>query len=88
LEQSNERKTYPLPDTKENPIVQVDTGRNYYPTSVKFYLFTLLFQEPRKSTPWELTFSPEALREKPNQEKEYNDAQDPSSPPFPLRGRR
>jgi hypothetical protein len=30
LKQSKERKTYPLPGTKENPIVQVDKGRNYY----------------------------------------------------------
>jgi hypothetical protein len=80
LKQSNERTTYPLPDTKENPIVQVDTGRNYYPTSFKFYLFALLFQEPQKSTPWDLTFSPEALRDKPNQVKENG----PHDPPHQL----
>jgi len=27
-----ENETYPLPETKENPIVQVDEGRHYYPT--------------------------------------------------------
>ncbi len=30
------KETYLLPGTKENPIVQVDGGRNYYPTSFKF----------------------------------------------------
>ncbi len=76
LKQSEEKKTYPLPGTKENPIVQVDTGRNYYPTSFKFYLFALLFQEPRKSTPWGLTFSPEALREQAKLSKTH--------PPLPV----
>ncbi len=79
MKQSEERKTYPLPGTKENPIVQVDTGRNYYPTSFKFYLFALLFQEPRKSTPWGLTFSPEALRE---QAKSSKRKLAPTTPPI------
>ena len=61
LEQSNERKTYPLPDTKENPIVQVDTGRNYYPTRVKYFLFALLFSKNHeKVLPGTSLFHPEA----------------------------
>jgi len=36
FEAKQEKETYPLPETKENPIVQVDEGRNYYPTSFEF----------------------------------------------------
>ncbi len=42
MKQSDERKTYLLPGTKEFPIVQIDAGRNYYPTSVKFASLALL----------------------------------------------
>jgi hypothetical protein len=35
LEAEPEKETYLLPGTKEKPIVQVDEGRNYYPTSFK-----------------------------------------------------
>jgi hypothetical protein len=48
LKQSDERKTYPLPGTKEFPIVQVDEGRNYYPTSFKFASHALLSRKNRK----------------------------------------
>ena len=64
LKQSKERKTYPLPGTKECPIVQVNTGRNYYPTSFKFASLALLSKKPQKSTSWDLTFSPRSFREK------------------------
>ena len=60
LKQSEERKAYPLPGTKEN---QVDEGRNHYPTSFKLLSLAPPFQKPRKSTPWDLTFSPRSLRD-------------------------
>ena len=60
LKQSEEMKAYPLPGTKEN---QVDEGRNHYPTSFKLLSLAPPFQKPRKSTPWDLTFSPRSLRE-------------------------
>ena len=31
FEAEQKRETYPLPETKENPIVQVNKGRNYFP---------------------------------------------------------
>ena len=42
LKQSKENETYLLPGTKEKPIVQVDGGRNYYPTSFKLLSLALL----------------------------------------------
>ena len=41
-------------------IVQVDKGRNYYPTRISFHPSLLFSEKPRKSTSWDLTFSPEA----------------------------
>jgi hypothetical protein len=60
---SKKKKLTSLPGTKENPIVQVDDGRNCYPTSSKLLSLTLLSKNHKKSTPWDLTFSPRSLRE-------------------------
>jgi hypothetical protein len=42
--------------------IQVEGGRNYYPIRFKFGSLALLSKKPRKSTPWDLTFSPGSLR--------------------------
>jgi hypothetical protein len=69
LKQSEERKTYPLPGTKENPIVQVDEARNYYPTSFNFAPLALLSKNHEKVIPGTSLFHPEASVNKPNQVK-------------------
>jgi hypothetical protein len=69
LKQSEERKTYPLPGTKENPIVQVDEGRNYYPTTLEFVSIALLSKNHEKVLPGTSLFHPEASVTKPNQVK-------------------
>ena len=70
LKQSDERKTYPLPGTKENPIVQVDESRNYYPTSFNFAPLALLSKNHKKVLPGTSLFHLEASVNKPNQVKE------------------
>jgi len=64
------KETCLLPGTKENPIVQVDGGRNYYPTSFKF---ASLAPPPSKNhekiLPGTSLFHPEASVNKPNQVK-------------------
>jgi hypothetical protein len=69
LKQSEERKTYPLPGTKENLIVQVDEGRNYYPTILEFVSIALLSKNHEKVLPGTSLFHPEASVTKPNQVK-------------------
>ncbi len=59
---TNERKTYPLPGTKEIPIVQVDEGRNY-PTSFNFASLALPSKNQEKVLPGTSLFSPRSLRE-------------------------
>ncbi len=41
-----ENETYQLPGTKEKPIVQVDEGRNCYPTIFKFVSLAQLSKKP------------------------------------------
>jgi len=69
LKQSEEHETYLLPGTKEKPIVQVDSGRNYYPTSFKLLLPALLSKNHNKVLPGTSLFHPEASVNKPNQVK-------------------
>jgi hypothetical protein len=78
LKQSDERKTYPLPGTKEFPIVQVDKGRNYYPTSFDFASLALLSKNQEKVLPGTSLFHPEASVNKPNQVKKHHGSHDPS----------
>ncbi len=47
-EVEREKETYLLPGTKENPIVQVDDGRNCYPTSFKLLSLALLSKNHEK----------------------------------------
>jgi hypothetical protein len=61
LKHSDEKKTYPLPGTKENPIVQVDESRNYYPTSFNFAPLALLSKNHEKVLLGTSLFHPEAL---------------------------
>ncbi len=76
-EVEREKETYrPLPGTKENPIVQVDEGRNCYPTSFNDVALALLSEKPQKSTSWDLTFSPRSLREPAKSSKTH--------PPLPV----
>ena len=63
FEAEPENETYLLPGTKEKPKVQVDEGRNCYPTSFKFVSLARLSKKTQKSTPWDLTFSSRSLRE-------------------------
>jgi len=58
-----ENETYLLPGTKEKPKVQVDKGRNCYPTSFKFVSLVRLSKKTQKSTPWDVTFSSRSLHE-------------------------
>ena len=60
LKQSKREKLTLYLELKKN---QVDKGRNHYPTSFKLLSLAPPFQKPRKSTPWDLTFSPRSLRE-------------------------
>ncbi len=69
VKQSEERKlTYYL-ELKKNPIVQVDGGGNYYPTSFKFASLVLLSKNHEKVLPGTSLFHPEASMNKPNQVK-------------------
>ena len=69
FEAEREKETYLLPETKENPIVQVDEGRNYYPTSFEFASLALLSKNHEKVLPGTSLFHPEASVNKPNQVK-------------------
>ena len=63
FEAEPENEFYLLPGTREKPKVQVDKGRNCYPTSFKFVSLARLSKKTQKSTPWDLTFSSRSLRE-------------------------
>jgi len=80
FEAEQEKETYPLPGTKENPIVQVGKGRNYYLTSFKLASLALLSKNHKKVLPGTSLFHPEASVNKPNQVKENG----PHDPPHQL----
>ena len=46
-----EKETYLLPETNEKPIVQVDEGRNCYPTSFNLVSLVLLSKNHEKILP-------------------------------------
>ncbi len=59
----SEKETYLLPGTKGKPIVQVDKGRNYYPTSFNILSLVLLSKHHEKVLPGtSLNFLPRSLR--------------------------
>jgi hypothetical protein len=68
-EAEHENETYLLPGTKENPIVQVDGGRNCYPTSFGLASLVLLSRNHEKVLPGTSLFHPEASVNQPNQVK-------------------
>jgi hypothetical protein len=78
FEVEREKETYLLPGTKENPIVQVDDGRNCYPNSFKLLSLALLSKNHEKVLPWTSLFHPEASVNQPNQVKERHGSHDPS----------
>jgi len=67
-----EKETYLLPETNEKPIVQVDEGRNCYPTSFNLVSLVLLSKNHEKILPGTSLFHPEASVNQPNQVKEYH----------------
>ena len=87
MKQSKERKlTYYL-ELKKNPIVQVDGGRNYYPTRFKFASLALLSKNHKKVLPGTSLFHPEASVNKPNQVKGIMAPATPPLIPVPLNER-
>ena len=68
-EAEHENETYLLPGTKENPIVQVDGGRNCYPTSFELVSLVLLFKNHEKVLPGTSLFHQKRSVNKPNQVK-------------------
>jgi hypothetical protein len=68
-EVEREKETYPLPGSKENPIIQVDDDRNCYPTSFKFLSLALISKNHKKVLPGTSLFHPEASVNQPNQVK-------------------
>jgi hypothetical protein len=74
----HEKETYLLPGTRENPIVQVDGGRNCYPTSFELVSLVLLSKNHEKVLLGTSLFHPEASVNQPNQVKEHHGSHDPS----------
>jgi hypothetical protein len=73
-----QKETYPLPGTNKKPIVQVDEGRNYYPTSFNFVSLVLLSNNHKIVLPGPHFFIQKTPWNNPNQVKKHHGSHDPS----------